>query len=165
MGTGESGIYYTSDGSDYVHHGSMIHSAEGEYTHDVQTGRPKRLKNGGHMQAAMDLMKQHGIEFNVVRQYWNGVRVGDVPNHKNRMKRTGTMQTWFPRSWTTRDIVKEGDHVSMMKKNRGTADGVTMWGTYKNVRVGVIKTNGQVATVFPDRKQPAPRVRRKRRGH
>ncbi len=32
-------------------------------------------------------------------------------------------------------------------------DGVTMWGTYKGVRVGVIKTNGRVATVFPDEDQ------------
>lgn len=28
--------------------------------------------------------------------------------------------------------------------------GVTMWGTYKGVRVGVIKTDGKIATVFPD---------------
>ena len=28
-----------------------------------------------------------------------------------------------------------------------------MWGTYKGVHVGAIKTNGQVATVFPDTDQ------------
>lgn len=27
---------------------------------------------------------------------------------------------------------------------------MTMWGTYKGVRVGVIKTDGKIATVFPD---------------
>lgn len=37
-------------------------------------------------------------------------------------------------------------------------NGVTVWGTYKGVRVGIKKANGQIATVFPAIVQP----RRKR---
>ena len=55
-----------------------------------------------------------------------------------------------PKSWSTRDIVKAGEHVASLKSNQSAGDGVTMWGTYKGVRVGVIKSNGKIATVFPD---------------
>lgn len=34
-----------------------------------------------------------------------------------------------------------------------TPDGVPAFGTYKGVRVGIIRTNGQIATVFPDHEQ------------
>lgn len=99
--------------------------------------------------------EENGIEYNVVKTFENGVRVGNVPNHKYKRKREGTAQAWFPKSWTTRDIVKAGEHVASLKSNQGAPDGVTMWGTYKGVRVGVIKTNGRVATVFPDEDQSA----------
>ncbi len=155
MGTGESGNYYTSGGSDVVHHPALIHSIDGEYTHSPKTGRPERLKSGGHGQSSMDVMRENGIEYNVVKTFENGVRVGNVPNHKYKRKREGTAQAWFPKSWMTRDIVKAGEHVASLKSDQGAPDGVTMWGAYKGVRVGVIKTNGRVATVFPDENQTA----------
>ena len=65
---------------------------------------------------------------------------------------------WFPKSWTNRDMVRAGEHVSRLKHNRGVKDGVTIWGVYKGVKVCVKKTNGQIATVFPANIQP----RRKR---
>lgn len=68
---------------------------------------------------------------------------------------------WFPKNWTQKDMVRAGEHVSQLKHNRGARDGQTIWGTYKGVRVGVIKTHGQVATVFPDSQyQPKPKKRR-----
>lgn len=160
MGTGESGNYYTSGGSDTVHHGALIHSIDGEYTHNQATGRPERLKSGGHGQAAMDLMDENGIDYNVVKTYENGVRVGNVPHHKVKRKQTGTAQTWFPKSWTTNDVVKAGEHVASLKSNQGAADGTTMWGIYKGIRVGVIKTGGKVATVFPAEDQSEALKRR-----
>ncbi len=162
MGTGESGNYYTSGGSDVVHHPALIHSIDGEYTHDVKTGRPRRLRAGGHGQASMEIMEKNGIEYNVVKTYGNGVSVGNVPAHKFKRKRTGTAQVWFPKSWTTQDIVKAGEHIVSMRSNQGTADGVTMWGVYKGVRVGAIKTDGRVATVFPDEDQSSVLKRRKK---
>lgn len=163
MGTGESGNYYTSHGSDTVHHEALIHIIDGEYTHDPKTGRTARLKSGGHGQASMDLMDKMGIEYNVVHEFPNGVRVGNVPKHKDRRKQTGTAQAWFPMSWTTRDIVKAGEYVTSLKTNRDVPDGVTMWGTYRGVHVGVIKTNGKVATVFPDTDQTAYGEKKRRR--
>lgn len=50
------------------------------------------------------------------------------------------------------------------KLNRGVRDGVTIWGTYKGVRVGVKKTHGLISTIFPDaRYQPRPKTKRGRR--
>jgi len=75
-------------------------------------------------------------------------------SHKRPTKREGTGQSWFPKSWTDKDIRKAGEHSVSLKTNRHKPDGVAVFGTYKGVRVGVIKTNGQIATVFPDRNQP-----------
>lgn len=153
MGTGESGNYYTSGGSDIVHHSALIHSIDGDFIHDRVTGRPMRLKSGGHAQSNMEIMGKNGIEYNVLETCENGVRLGNVPNHKDKRKRMGTAQTWFPESWTTRDIVGAGEHVASLKRNKEKPDGDVMWGTYKGVRVGAIKTNGRIATVFPDQDQ------------
>lgn len=162
MGTGESGNYYTSGGSDVVHHQALIHSIDGEYTHNQKTGRPERLKSGGHGQSSMDVMDKNGIEYNVIKTFENGVRVGNIPNHKHKRKQTGTAQAWFPKSWTTQDIVKAGEHVASLKPNQGISDGVAMWGVYKGVHVGVIKTDGKIATAFPDEDQESVSRRRRK---
>ena len=112
-----------------------------------------RLNNGGHSQKGMDLLDKYNIKYNVVKTYPNGVRVGNVPNHMQRSKRSGTSQAWFPKSWTERDIRRAGEHVSRLKGNRHIADGKKIYGVYKGVRVGVIRTNGKIATVFPDANQ------------
>lgn len=161
MGSGESGNYYTSGGSSVVHHQALIHSIDGEYTHNQKTGRPERLKAGGHGESSIQIMKANNIVVNILATYDNGVRVGNVPNHKNKRKRNGTAQTWFPKSWTTKDIVKAGEKVATMKTNLNKPDGVTLWGSYNGVRVGVIKTNGKVATIFPNEEQNY--VKKKRR--
>lgn len=155
MGAGESGNYYTSGGSDQVHHPALIHSIDGEFTHDPKTGRTSRLKSGGHGQASIELMDDLGIEYHIVKTYPNGVRLGNVPSHKERWKQTGTGQAWFPEGWTTKDIVRAGEYVVSLKSNASVPDGVTMWGTYKGVHVGVKKKGGKVATVFPDLDQPS----------
>ena len=42
--------------------------------------------------------------------------------------------------------------------DKGIKDGEAVFAKYKGVRVGIIKTNGNIATVFPDYKmQPKPR--------
>lgn len=154
MGSGISGRYYGTHGSKWLHHKSLIHSLEGEYTQNPKTKKYQNLKNGGHGQDAIDLMDKLGIKYNIVKTYKNGVRVGNVTNHKKPDKRSGISQSWFPKSWTQKDVVKAAEHVSRLKSNRGTPDGKIMWGTWKGVRVGVMKTNGNIATVFPDSKQP-----------
>lgn len=158
MGSGESGHYYTSHGSNRVHHGALIHSFDGRFTRNPRTGKIQNIKSGGHGQSALDVMGKNGIKYNIVKTYPNGVRVGNIPSIKNQLKRRGIGMTWFPKAWTIRDMVRAGEHVSGLKHNRGVKDGVTIWGVYKGVKVGVKKTNGQIATIFPANTQP----RRKR---
>ena len=161
MGSGESGRYYTSHGSNRVHHGTLIHSFDGRFTRNPRTGKIQNIKSGGHGQSALDVMDQNGIAYNIVKTYPNGVRVGNIPSIKDRIKKQGTGMAWVPKNWTTRDMVRAGEHVSGLKHNRGVKDGTIIWGTYKGVRVGVIKTHGQIATIFPDSKmQPNKRRRR-----
>lgn len=159
MGTGNSGRYYTSNGSNVIHHKALIHSLEGDYVNHQRTGKPYRLKSGGHGQDAIDYMTKQGIEFHVVKTYDNGVRVGNVPNHKDKSKQTGTGQSWFPVSWGQSDVVNATEYVVSLKRNTNKKDGEKMWGKYNGVWVCVIKTGGKVATVFPDNNQSDDRNR------
>lgn len=63
-------------------------------------------------------------------------------------------QSWFPKNWTSKDIKHAGEHVANRKSNRHSKDGVAVYGMWKGVRVGVIRTHGQIGTIFPDAKQP-----------
>ena len=154
MGTTKSGRYLNTVGarrsvSDFA----LIHSSEGAFTKPARKGDHIRLKSGGHGQTGMGLLDKYGIKYNVVKTYPNGVRVGNIPDHKQKNKRSGIGQAWFPKEWNLRDIRRAGEHVASLKKNRHTKDGVTMWGVWKGVRVGVIKTHGIIGTVFPDYNQ------------
>lgn len=132
---------------------AVVHSNEGAYT-KPQKGNKIRLKSGGHGQAGMNELDKYGIEYHIVKTYPNGVRVGYIPNHVKKMKRSGTGQSWFPSNWTSKDIKHAGEHVANLKGNRHVKDGVTVYGMWKGVRVGVIRTHGQIGTIFPDSKQP-----------
>ena len=92
--------------------------------------------------------------YNIEKIYPNGVRAGNIPDHKDRRKRVGLNQTWFPASWNERTIKRAAEHIAQLHRNRNASDGQIMYGTYKGVRIGVIKTHGQIATAFPDSKQP-----------
>ncbi|WP_420796412.1 EndoU domain-containing protein [Bifidobacterium stellenboschense] len=117
--------------------------------------QPKRLRSGGHGQTSMEIMDLYGIEYHVVVTYPNGVRAGYVPNHHYKPKRSGTRQTWFPQHWREHDITKAAEHVMKLKSNQNAPDGHIIWGTWRNVRVGVIKRGGLVNTVFPAEIQPS----------
>ncbi len=163
MGTGRSGRYLNTRGSarsisDYA----LVHSSEGTFTKPQRKNERLRLKSGGHGQEGMDLLDKHGIKYNVVKTYPNGVRIGNVPDHSQKRKRTGVGQAWFPKSWSKKDIKHAGEHVAGLKGNRHAKDGITIYGTYKGVRVGVKRTHGIVSTVFPDIDQ-GPIIRRKRK--
>lgn len=161
MGTGKKGRYLNSKGSGRtVSVFALIHSSEGTFTYNNQTGKISKLKSGGHGQKGMDLLDKAGIKYNVVKTYPNGVRVGNIPEHKDRSKRSGTGQSWFPKSWTDKDIKRAGEQAAGLKSNRHVPDGKIVYGTYKGVRVGVIRTNGKIATVFPDSDQSSV-IRRK----
>jgi len=61
------------------------------------------MVNGGHGQSNIDYLIKNNIEFNIVDEYPNGVRVGNVPSHKNKFKQTGTGQAWFPSDWSNKE--------------------------------------------------------------
>lgn len=162
MGTSKNGRYLNTKGSGRsVSDFALVHSDEGKYTKPSRKGDKLRLVSGGHGQTGMDQLDKYGIKYNVEKTYSNGVRVGNIPNHKNPNKRKSMGQTWFPKSWTTKDIRHAGEHVARLKGNRHVPDGKAVYGIYKSVRVGVIRTNGKIATVFPDADQSS--VLKKRR--
>ena len=45
------------------------------------------MKGGGHGQSNINFLEENGIEYNIVKEYDNGVRVGNVPKHKTPSKR------------------------------------------------------------------------------
>ena len=158
MGTSKSGRYLNTKGAkNSVSDFALVHSSEGKYTKPSKSKDVLRLVSGGHSQEGMNQLDKYGIHYNIVKTYPNGVRVGNVPNHKDKQKTIGINQTWFPKNWTNRDIKYAGEYVISLKRNLNARDGEKMIGTYKGVKVIVIKTNDRVGTIFPDSNQKKER--------
>lgn len=161
MGTGKSGRYLNTRGSARsVSDFALVHSSEGTFTYTSEGHHVSKLKSGGHGQAGLDLLDRLGIQYHIVKTYKNGVRAGNIPSHKDANKRKDTGQLWFPKTWTNKDIRRAGEHVAGLKQNRHVPDGVTVYGVYKGVRVGIIRRHGKIATVFPAYNQHMPKKRR-----
>ena len=129
---------------------TLDHANIGDFTRNPRTGEISKMSGGGHGQDNIDFLEKNGIEYNIEKTYSNGVRVGNVPDHKSKGKRTGSGQAWFPEKWSREDIRKAGEHVANMPEHENAADGVAIFGEYNGVRVGVIKTDGEIGTIFPD---------------
>ena len=129
---------------------AITHSSVGDFTYNPKTGAVSKMKGGGHGQANIEFLEANGLEYNIVKVYDNGVRIGNIPDHKVKAKRTGTNQSWFPESWSESDIANAGAYIGNLLENVNAADGVTVFGNYNGVRVGVIRTNGRISTIFPD---------------
>jgi hypothetical protein len=116
-----------------------------------KSSTPSTMSGGGHGQDNILYLDQIKMKYNIVHKFSNGVRLGNIPKHKNPLKRIGTGQSWFPEKWTATDIKNAGEYVVNNTPNFDTIpDGKPVYGVYKGVRVGVIKTGGKPATVFPD---------------
>ncbi|MHC5218409.1 EndoU domain-containing protein [Enterococcus sp. LJL128] len=134
---------------------SLKHANVGDFTVNPSTGKVSKMKGGGHGQSNIDFLKANGFEVNIEKTYPNGVRTGNVPDHKVKAKRTGNNQSWFPENWTNKDIESAGQHVASQPNFASAKDGEVIFGEFNGVRVGVIKTDGKPATIFPDAtKQP-----------
>ena len=166
MGTSTNGRYLNTKGSARsVSDFALVHSNEGRYTKPSQKGERIRLVSGGHGQTGMNQLDKYGIAYNIEKTYSNGVRVGNIPNHKYKKKRNSMGQVWFPKTWSTKDIRRAGEHVAGLKANRHSPDGKPVFGVYKGVRVGIIRRHGIIATVFPDADQSSVlKKRRKKHG-
>ncbi|WP_350338266.1 EndoU domain-containing protein [Clostridium caldaquaticum] len=110
----------------------------------------------------MDFLESHGIEYNIVKEYANGVRVGNVPSHAERTKRAGNYQSWFPKDWDNEKILIAANYtVNLKRKNlfykknivdkQGNIIGYSKFAKYENVVVVIVADkNNIVATIFPD---------------
>lgn len=134
---------------------SLKHADVGDFTVNPSTGKVSKMKGGGHGQANIDFLKENGFEVNIDKTYSNGVRAGNVPHHKTPSKRIGTGQSWFPENWTNKEIKRAAQHIANQSNFVGAQNGDVIFGDYNGVRVGVIKTDGNIGTIFPDgTKQP-----------
>ena len=140
----------TESGLKSIDNTTITHSSVGDFTYNPKTGAVSKMKGGGHGQANIEFLEANGLEYNIVKVYDNGVRIGNIPDHKVKAKRTGTNQSWFPESWSESDIANAGAYIGNLLENVNAADGVTVFGNYNGVRVGVIRTNGRISTIFPD---------------
>lgn len=160
MGTSKNGRYLNTRGSARsVSDFALVHSNEGKFTHRLVYKDGKHQKqlipaSGGHGQDGLKLLDKYHIKYQIVKTFPNGVRLGNVPNHQIKRKRTGTNQAWFPKNWSAKDIRHAGEHVAGLKHNRHQPDGSTLYGTWKGVRIGVKLTHGKISTVFPTYDQP-----------
>lgn len=143
----DDGIFTVSDKA-------LEHSTIGEYT----VGN--RLKSGGHGQSCIDKLKKAGKPYVITKTYSNGVRIGYVPDHKNKTKNgnpnkkdSDVGQAWFPESWTDEDIRNAGTYIANIGGN--VLNGIK-FEIYNGVRIGIFTDSvGNPATIFPDNmKQP-----------
>ncbi|MBW6408982.1 EndoU domain-containing protein [Clostridium weizhouense] len=148
---------------------TLKHVYEGDFTNPKNPKKIKpgeiRLKSGGHSQKSIELLIDKKIEYNIVKEYANGVRVGNVPNHKLNAKQTGTGQAWFPENWTDKDIQKAAEYVANLKdkkkyilqhnKFNENVISIFKFANYNNVTVGVCYdcTLKKITTIFPDESQ------------
>nr|WP_222419615.1 EndoU domain-containing protein [Xenorhabdus innexi] len=114
-----------------------------------------RLKSGGHGQSAIQELESRGITYNVEHTYPNGVRVGNVPSHPSKLKKTGIGQSWFPEDWTDVDIKNAGKEI-LNSSNSVTTDmasgGTMTSGTHNGVFIRVILDPEGGGSIFPDNK-------------
>ncbi len=125
----------------------LKHSNIGEYVRDG-----KRHYKGGHGQDSLNYMKQNKIKYEITIEYNNGVRVGNIPESKQRTARSGNNHSWFPKEWNKDMIDAAAKFVAKNIKN--PIDGHQYSKMYKNVMVTVIFNNKKIYSVFPNKKQP-----------
>ncbi len=159
-----------SEKSDIIISDNVInHSSIGEFTAYKNPKKPEKgggkFIKGGHGQENIEELERRGIEYNIVHTYENGVRVGNVPSHKNSMKKKDKGQSCFPESWTREDIRQAG--VDVLKKKQvvfenkdgnGNITSYTIFGEHRGVTVGIYtdkngSLDGKDGTIFPDNSQ------------
>lgn len=148
---------------------TVEHADRGDLTNPKNPKKIKpnelKLKKGGHGETGIELLKEKQIEYNIVKEYSNGVRIGNVPNHKLPKKRIGTGQAWFPKDWTPTNIEEAAKYVAnlkiknqyMLEKNYSGDNLISIFkfANYKGVTVGVCYDveKAQITTIFPDENQ------------
>jgi hypothetical protein len=150
---------------------TVKHSTIGEISDFKNPKKPEQgggtFKSGGHSQKNIDLLdalqKQYensvkvkaNYEYNIVKEYSNGVRVGHVALHGDKNKRNGIEQTWFPKDWDDEKIHVAGTYVANLKEKYIIKRTVFKHAVYENVEVAVCidPITKEITTIFPDKIQ------------
>lgn len=139
----------------------LKHANHGEFSLPANPKRstlPGKMRVGGHGQDNLVFLDEIGRKYRVEHTYENGVRIGGVEGHDKRIKklvegRNNTGQSWFPKDWNSAKIVEAYKYVvrNNLDAFKQLQDGPPpLFDVYDGVRVGVIKTKGKPATIFPD---------------
>ncbi|HHY2690744.1 EndoU domain-containing protein [Bacillus wiedmannii] len=91
-------------------------------------------------------MSEKSLDHANIGDFTRNPKTGEI----SKMKGGGHGQAWFPENWSKEDIREAGEYVTNMPEYKDIADGVTIFGDYNGVRIGIIKTNGEIGTIFPD---------------
>lgn len=126
----------------------LEHSSGGTFIDASKQYPTGRMSGGGHAQKAMENCDAKGIAYSVEKTFSNGVRIGNVPTSKLKIKQSGNGQAWFPEDWDETKILIAGTAVA----NDGAplVDGYHKTGVYEGVAVRILMDNGKVSTVCPD---------------
>lgn len=130
----------------------LEHSSLGDWT------KTNRLEKGGHGQRGWEKLLSTGVEPVIYKEYSNGVRIGSIPNHKSKMKKTDGNkpdcdigQSWFPKDWNDDKILLAGTYAA----NFGTGNDITKTAVFNDVEVVIFLNDSQVGTICPNNmKQP-----------
>ena len=122
---------------------ALAHSTIGEYS------RMGRIVGGCHTEAGLQELNRRGIEYNIVRTASNGVRLGNIPSHKEKFKRMGTGQAWFPSAWNEETVMLAGTVVA--NSNTQIIENHYKIGVFMGVLLRVeLDSSGNVVSVCPD---------------
>lgn len=111
--------------------------------------KPIIQKNGGHGEDNINYLKSKKIDYEVIIEYNNGVRKGNISIHKVGKQKNKGEHAWFPKNWTAKTIKAAGQYVMSLKKNKKRKDRQPYTGYYKGVKVGTYTNKGFVSTIFP----------------
>lgn len=126
---------------------ALTHAALGDYRAASKQWPSGRLVSGGHSQSALQQCDSLGIEYQITETLANGVRIGNIPSSKSKIKRNGNGQTWFPEGWSDDDILAAGTYVANTAPV--TDNGYVQTASYKGVIVRVLRDSSGPATIYP----------------
>ena len=79
----------TESGLKSIDNTAITHSSVEDFTYNPKTGAVSKMKGGGHGQANIEFLEANGLEYNIVKVYDNGVRIGVI-------RTNGRISTIFP---------------------------------------------------------------------
>lgn len=140
---------------------AVKHSSQGGFSKLANPKKPPSLKNGGrpngggHSQRGIDKILERGWTVDITKTYKNGVRIGNIPEHTQKFRRSGSQMSWFPENWTDDDILIAGTNIANNEKflpiKKGDIiSGYRATGTYNNVVICITKNlDGQIDSIYP----------------